>query len=123
MVCPVVLLWEDEMRLLQELHHWVQVGVRVRPLVDLIGEGDEESHGKEKPVQGIVVFDVAWRVDQEVVAPDCKEGQGEEAVVTICFNIVMPSDGQRINVMLSEGTNECLDRDREIMDIMQTYLE
>ena len=44
MVCPVVLLWEDEMRLLQELHHWVQVGVRVRPFVNLIAEGDEESH-------------------------------------------------------------------------------
>ena len=66
---------------------------------------------------------MARRVDQEVVAPDSKEGQHEEAVVTICFNIVMPSDGQRIEVMLSEGTNECLDRDREIIHIMQTYLE
>ena len=80
----------------------------MRPLVDLIGKGDEEAQRKEEAVEDVPVFNVARWVGQDGVATDHQEGQCGEAVVAICFNVVMTGDGQRVNVMLSERANERL---------------
>lgn len=107
MVCPVVLLWEDQMCLLQELHQAGKVGVSVRPLVDLISESDKETQKEEKAIANVPVLDMA-RVLQAVVATNHQEGQSGEAVVTVCFNVVMTSDCQRVDVVLSERADERL---------------
>ena len=58
-------------------------------------------------------MDVLGRARQQVVCNENYWAKRCQAVVTICFNEVMPGNGKRVNVVLSEGTNKILERGRK----------
>lgn len=54
-----------------------------------------------------------WCVCEELVGHVSQREDGNHTVVTIGFNEVVASDGGRIDVVLPEWTNKCLQRGRE----------
>lgn len=54
-----------------------------------------------------------WCVCEELVGHVSQREDGNHTVVTIGFNEVVASDGGRIDVVLPEMTNKCLQRGRE----------
>lgn len=107
-VDSVVLLGQYYVGVLEEGDPGGQPRVRVRPLVDLIGERNEERGRRGKEVEGVPVGDG--------VIGESKEGDGHgqqrqehgQAVVTIGLYDVVPGDGCGVHVMLTEWTNERL---------------
>lgn len=49
-----------------------------------------------------------WWVGEEFIGHVGQRQEGDHAVVSISLYEVMPRDGRRINVVLPERTNECL---------------
>ena len=60
-VDAVVLSGQDDVAVLQEHNPAGQAEVHVRPLVDLVGEGDEDGEGKHVAVPGVAVVHVRWK--------------------------------------------------------------
>ena len=79
----------------------------MRPLVDLIGKSDEETQREEEAIEDVPVLDMVW-VGEAEVATKYQGRQGGEAVIAICFNVVVTCDCQGIDVVLSEWADECL---------------
>jgi len=62
-VDAVVLARQDDVAALQEHHPAGQAEVRVRPLVDLVGEGHEDGERKHVAVPGVVVVHLRCKRD------------------------------------------------------------
>ena len=115
MVDPMMQPGEDQVPVLQPHHSPREARVRVRPLVDLVGEGDEQTQHQEEAVQGVVSSDLILilPVDQERHEGEGREGH--QAIVTVGLNEVVSRDGQWVHMVLSEGTDErlqCVERER-----------
>lgn len=54
-----------------------------------------------------------WCVGHELVGHVSERQDGDHAVVSIGLNEVVPRDGRWVNVMLSEGADECLYKHQE----------
>ena len=116
-VNAVVSAREDHVIVLEERDHPREAAVRVRPLVDLVGESDEDPEHEEEGVDvvprsnlfvGLVVHDVGHAHQR---------GQRDEAVVPVGFYEVVSGNGQRVHVVLTKRSDECLwvwqERERE----------
>ena len=76
--------------------------------MDLIGERDEETERQHETVDGIPCMKFVRCLEVHEVGEDDQSRERDETVVPICFDEVVAGDGKRINVMLTERTNKCL---------------
>lgn len=61
----VVLAGEDDVAVLKEHHPARQAEVRVRPLVNLVGEGHEDGQCKQVAVPGVVMVNLRCERETE----------------------------------------------------------
>ena len=92
------------------------IAIHVRPLVDLVGESDEDPKHQEEGVDvvprsnlfvGLVVHDVGHAHQR---------GQRDEVVFPVGFYEVMSGNGQRVHMVLMNGLMNacgCGKRERE----------
>ena len=96
------------MALLQPFDDPRQPAVCVRPLVNLIGECDEDTERKKEAVDRVPRPKLFRRLVVHQVGEEGERRESDETVVSVGFDEVMTSDGERVDVMLTEWTNERL---------------
>ena len=112
-VNPVMLTRQNYVALLQPLDGCRELAVRVRPLVDLIGERDQETESQQEAVDGVPGSKLVWSLEVHQVGEEGQRRESDETVVAVRFDEVVTSDGERINVVLTERPNESLQAKRE----------
>lgn len=85
-----------------------QPKVRVRPLVNLVSETDEDDEQVDVHLPAVRLANLCWRVRQELVGHASKRNQTDGKVVTVCLDEVMTSDRCWVNVMLTEWPDQSL---------------
>ena len=105
---PVVLTRQNYVALLQPLDDPRQSAVCVRPLVNLIGERDEDTERQKEAVDGVPRPKLFRRLVVHQVGEEGERRESDETVVSVGFDEVVTSDGERVDVVLTEWTNERL---------------
>ena len=85
-----------------------QSTVRVRPLVNLIGERDHDAERQEEGVGGVPRPKLLPRLMIHDEGEESEEGKSDEAVVSVGLDEVVTGDGQGVDVVLSEWSDEGL---------------
>lgn len=78
----VVLAGEDDVPVLQEHHPGRQAEVRVRPLVDLVGERHKDPQRKQVAVPGVDMVDLRCRQEAET-RWDAARTLGDAGIVAV----------------------------------------
>ena len=107
-VHAVVLTREDEVAALQRANPEGKPEIRVRPLVDLVGERDKEGQEEEVAVVGVRVADLVRRAGEDDVRLGQEGDQGHHAVVAVGLDDIVPCDRRGVNVVFPERSDKCL---------------
>lgn len=107
----VVLAREDDVAVLQEHDPARQAEVRVRPLVNLVGERHEDGQCKQVAVQGVDMVNLRRGEGEEVEGHVGERNDGQHAVVTVSLDEIMTGDSCGVDVVLSERTYKGLSKD------------
>lgn len=76
--------------------------------MDLIGECDEETECQKEAVDGVPRPKLIRCLVVHLVGEEDEWGESDETVVSVSFDEVVTSDGQGVDVVLTEWTNERL---------------
>ena len=76
--------------------------------MDLIGECDKETERQKETIDGVPRPKLIWRLVVHLVGEEDEWGESDETVVSVSFNEVVACDGERVDVVLTEWTNERL---------------
>lgn len=108
---PVVFTGEDDVAVLQQRYPARQPKIRMRPLVDLIGQRHKDGQSVQVTVQGVRVIDLPWREGEEVEGHVSQRDDGQHAVIPVCLDEVVPCDGCGIDVVFPKRSDERLSKD------------
>ena len=76
--------------------------------MNLIGECDHDAERQQEAVEGVPRTKLLPRLDVHEVRETDQWEESNETVVAVCFDEIVTGDGQRVNVMLSERSDESL---------------
>lgn len=99
---------------LQEQNPLRETPVRVGPFVNLVRHGYKNRAQEQISTDGIILLDFGVRAGEEVPRQLAENWQRHHKVVSVRFDEVVPGDGGRIDVMLTEWSKEIFAHDGQI---------
>ena len=76
--------------------------------MNLIGECDEETERQKEAVDGVPCPKLVRRLVVHQVGEEEEWRESDETVVSVGFDEIVTSNGERVDVVLTEWTNERL---------------
>ena len=80
--------------------------------MNLVCVHHQEAKRQQEAVGVVPRPHLLWRECEESVDCHQQRSNDDQAVVSICLNEVMPCDGQRVYMMLTKRTDECLQEEK-----------
>lgn len=96
------------MQVLQEGDPPRQTKVRVRPLVYLVGQRDEDGEEEEETLNTVRALDAGFVSEIKLEGVRRQQHHRYHEVIAVGFDEVMAGDGGRIDVVLTERSDERL---------------